>query len=199
MPSCRYIESEALGRVIGLLLLFDLWFWYTGKLRSLFYILKGQYFTSSLSVFSPFSLPSFSLPSTKLWPGLIRLYLKFIRSTSMAPQSSALAWRIPWMEEPGRLQSMGSPVGHNWATSLSLLTFVHWRRQWQPTPVFLPGVSQGWGAWWAAVYGVAQSRTQLKRLSSSSSHRSTLEVTSLASFLYDALADSVLSSILKNI
>ncbi|XP_027414650.1 dual specificity protein phosphatase 15 isoform X2 [Bos indicus x Bos taurus] len=36
-------------------------------------------------------------------------------------------------------------------------------------PVFLPGESQGWGAWWAAVYGVAQSRTRLKRLSSSSS------------------------------
>ena len=48
-------------------------------------------------------------------------------------------------------------------------TFMHWRRKWQPTPVFLPGESQGWRAWWAAVYGVAQSRTQLKWLSSSSS------------------------------
>ena len=46
---------------------------------------------------------------------------------------------------------------------------MHWRRKWQPTPVFLPGESQGRGAWWAAVYGVAQSRTRLKRLSSSSS------------------------------
>ena len=74
------------------------------------------------------------------------------------------------MEEPGRLQSMGSlRVGHNWATSLSLFTFMHWRRKWQPTPVVLPGESQGRGAWWAAVYGVAQSRTWLKRLSSSSS------------------------------
>ena len=45
---------------------------------------------------------------------------------------------------------------------------MHWRRKWQPTPVFLPGESQGRGAWWAAVYGVAQSRTRLKRLSSSS-------------------------------
>ena len=44
---------------------------------------------------------------------------------------------------------------------------MHWRRKWQPTPVFLPGESQGRGAWWAAVYGVAQSRTRLKRLSSS--------------------------------
>ena len=48
---------------------------------------------------------------------------------------------------------------------------MHWRRKWQPTPVFLPGESQGREAWWAAVYGVAQSRTQLKRLSSSSSSR----------------------------
>ena len=76
----------------------------------------------------------------------------------------------PWTEEPGRLQSMGLlRVGHDWATSLSLFSFMHWRRKWQPTPVFLPGESQGWGAWWAAVYGVAQSRTRLKRLSSSSS------------------------------
>ena len=136
----------------------------------------------------------------------------------MAPHSSTLAWEIPWMEEPGRLQSMGSlRVGHDWATSLSLFPFMHWRRKWQPTPVFLPGESQGWGslvgcrlcghtesdttewlhfhfslscigkgngnplqcsclenprdggAWWATVYGVAQSRTRLKRLSSSSS------------------------------
>ena len=63
---------------------------------------------------------------------------------AMAPHSSTLAWRIPWMEEPGRLQSMGSlRVGHDWATSLSLFTLMHWRRKWQPTLVFLPGESQG--------------------------------------------------------
>ena len=65
----------------------------------------------------------------------------------MAPHSSTLAWKIPWMEEPGRLQSMGSiRVRHNWATSLSLFTFMHWRRKWQPTPAFLPGESQGPGS-----------------------------------------------------
>ena len=64
----------------------------------------------------------------------------------MATHSSTLAWKIPWMEEPGRLQSMGSlRVGHDRVTSLSLFTFLHWRRKWQPTPVFLPGESQGWG------------------------------------------------------
>ena len=63
----------------------------------------------------------------------------------MAPHSSILAWKIPWTEEPGRLQSMGSlRVRHGPATSLSLFTFLHWRRKWQPTPVFLPGESQGW-------------------------------------------------------
>ena len=61
--------------------------------------------------------------------------------------SGTLAWKIPWTEEPGRLQSMGSlRVGLNWATSLSHFTFMHWRRKWQPTPVFLPGESQRWGS-----------------------------------------------------
>ena len=62
----------------------------------------------------------------------------------MASHSSTLAQKIPWMEEPGRLQTMGSQrVGQDRATSLSLFTFTQWRRQWQPTPVFLPGESQG--------------------------------------------------------
>ena len=88
----------------------------------------------------------------------------------MAPHSSTLAWRIPWTEEPGGLQSMGSlRVGHNWATSVSFFTFMHWRGKWQPTqPSCLENPRDG-GAWWAAVYGVAQSRTWLKWLSSSSS------------------------------
>ena len=66
---------------------------------------------------------------------------------AMAPHSSTLAWKIPRMEEPGRLQSVRlRRVGHDWATSLSLFTFMHWRRKWQPTPVFLPGESQGRGS-----------------------------------------------------
>ena len=65
----------------------------------------------------------------------------------MAPHSSTLAWKIPWTEKPDRLQSMRPlRVGHDWATSLSLFAFMHWRRKWQPTPVFLPGESQGWGS-----------------------------------------------------
>ena len=70
--------------------------------------------------------------------------LGFNLEKAMATHSSTLAWKIPWMEEPGGLQSMGSlRVGHDWVTSLSLFTFMHWRRKWQPTPVFLPGESQG--------------------------------------------------------
>ena len=89
---------------------------------------------------------------------------------AMAPHSSTLAWKIPWMEEPGRLQSMGwLGVGHDGATSFSLFTFMHWRRKWQPTLVFLLGESQGRGSLVAAVCGITQSRTRLKWLSSSSS------------------------------
>ena len=75
------------------------------------------------------------------------IYRHTLLEKAMAPHSSALAWKIPWTEEPGRLQSMGSlRVGHDWTTSLSLFTFLHWRQKWQPTPVFLPGVSQGRGS-----------------------------------------------------
>ena len=66
-----------------------------------------------------------------------------VTEKAMALHSNTLARKIPWAEEPGRLQSMGSwRVGHNWVASLSRFTFLHWRRKWQPTPVFLPGESQ---------------------------------------------------------
>ena len=77
---------------------------------------------------------------------LIQPYGRWLEK-AMAPQSGTLAWKIPWMKEPGRLQSIGwLRVGHDWATSLSLFTFMHWRRKWQPTQVFLPGESQGRGS-----------------------------------------------------
>ena len=64
---------------------------------------------------------------------------------AIAPHFSTLAWKIPWMEKPGRLYSMGSlRVRYDWATSLSLFTLMHWRRRWHPTPVLLPGKSHGW-------------------------------------------------------
>ena len=63
---------------------------------------------------------------------------------AMAPHSSTLAWKIAWAEEPGRLQSMGSlRVRHNRATSLSLFTFMYWRRKQLSTAVFSSGKSHG--------------------------------------------------------
>ena len=91
------------------------------------------------------------------------------KEMAVAPHSSTLGWKIPWTEEPGRLQSMGLlRVGHDWATSLSLFTSIHWRRKWQPTPVLLPGESYGRGSLvGCCLWG--HNRTWLKRLSSSSS------------------------------
>ena len=99
---------------------------------------------------SPSASGSYSLhvPSQDVLPGAshrFRLVLKCLQS--MALHSSTLAWKIPWTEEPGRLQSMGSQRDiHYCATSLPLFTFMHWRRKWLPTPVFLPGESQGRGS-----------------------------------------------------
>ena len=130
--------------------------------------------------------------------------------------SSTLAWNIPCLEEPGRLQSLGLlRAGYNWVTSLSLFTFMEkemaahssilaWKIPWTEEPGGLWSMGslrvgrterlhfhfplsciregngnplqcsclenpRDRGAWWAAVYGVAQSRTRLKRLSSSRS------------------------------
>ena len=89
---------------------------------------------------------------------------------AMAPYSSTLAWRIPWTKEPGRLQSMGSlRVRHNWATSLSCIG----EANGNPLQCSCLENPRDGGAWWAAVYGVAQSRTRLKWLSSSNSRKET--------------------------
>ena len=86
----------------------------------------------------------------------------------MVPHSSTLAWKIPWMEKPRRPQSMGSlSVGHDWATSLSLSCIGEGNGN--PLQYSCLENPRDGGAWWTAVYGVAQSRTWLKWLSSSSS------------------------------
>ena len=92
------------------------------------------FFLALKSSVSIFLKSIFSMPVSKhVWP-----------TDGVSLCSSTLAWKIPWMEEPGRLQSLGSlRVGHDWVGSLSLFTFTNWRRKWQPTPVFLPGESQG--------------------------------------------------------
>ena len=104
-------------------------------------LLAGHLFEISLSL-NGLHLRNTVTMSELHWPSVALLSEKVI-----APHSSTLAWKIPRMEEPGRLQSMGLlGVGHDWATSLSPFTFMHWRRKWQPTPVFLPGESQGRGS-----------------------------------------------------
>ena len=98
-----------------------------------------------------------------MWLNFIYNYLSSFFEKAMAPHSSTLAWKIPWTEKPGKRQSMGSlRVRHDLATSLSLFTFMHWRRKWQPTQCSCLENPRDGGAWWAAVYGVAQSRTRLK-------------------------------------
>ena len=106
----------------------------------------------------------------KVLPAFICIFLcrsKDTEEKAMAPHSSTLAWKIPRTEERGRLQSMGLlRVGHDWATSLSLSCI----GEGNGNPLHcscLENPRDG-GAWWAATSGVAQSQTQLKRLSSSS-------------------------------
>ena len=87
----------------------------------------------------------------------------------MATHSSTLAWKILWTEEPGGLQSMGSlRVGHNGATSLSFFLSCIGEGNGNPLQCSCLVNPRDGGAWWAAVYGTAQSRTRLKGLSSSS-------------------------------
>ena len=97
------------------------------------------------------------------------IYIQLHWEKAMAPHSSTFAWKIPWTEEPAGLQSMGSHrIGHNWATSLSFSLSCIGEGNGNPLPCSCLENPRDGEAWWAAVYGVAQSRTQLKWLSSSS-------------------------------
>ena len=97
--------------------------------------------------------------------------LNWTLEKAMATHSSTLAWKIPWVEEPGRLQSMGSlRVRHDWVTSLSLFFSCIGEGNGNPLQCSCLENPRDQGAWWAAVYGVSQSRTRLKWLSSSSSN-----------------------------
>ena len=85
-----------------------------------------------------------------------------IEEKAMAPHSSTLAWKLPWTEELGRLQSMGSlRVGHDSVTSLSLSCIGEGNGN--PLQCSCLENPRDGGAWWAAVYQVAQSRTRLKQ------------------------------------
>ena len=89
---------------------------------------------------------------------------------AMAPHSSALAWKIPWTEEPGGLQSTGSEESDTterlpFHFSLSCIG----EGNGNPPQCSCLETPRDGGAWWAAVYGVTRSQTRLKRRSSSRS------------------------------
>ena len=101
------------------------------------------------------------------WIWLRSVYLS---EKAMAPHSSTRAWKIPWTEEPGGWQSMGSlRVGHDWATHSHFSLSCIWEGNGNSLQCSCLENPRDGGAWWAAVHGVAQSRTRLKWLSSSSS------------------------------
>ena len=123
---------------------------------------------------SPPFHPSRSSKHSRLgFPCYTAVAASYLFTKAMAPHSSTLAWKIPWMEEPGRLQSTGSlRVGHDWATSLSRTG----EGNGNPLQCSCQENPRDGGAWWAAVCGIAQSRTRLKWLSSSSSSSSSNKI-----------------------
>ena len=111
-------------------------------------------------------------------------HLKHYTEKAMAPHSSTLAWKIPWAEEPGRLQSMGSLQSDtteqlHFHFSLSCIG----EGNGNPLQCSCLENPRDGGAWWAAVSGVAQSRTRLKRLSSSSISSSSKALQTNSSFI----------------
>ena len=121
-----------------------------------------------------------------VWETWIRsLGLKDFLREEMATSSSILSWRIPWTEEPDRLQSMGSlRVGHDERLHFHFSLACIGERNGNPLQCSCVENPRDRRAWWAAVYGVAQSRIRLKRLSSS---RSLLNISYIFSILVSSL------------
>ena len=111
----------------------------------LYFLQKLYNYTLFVKIYDPFKF-IFKWYEAGINDYIFYILLVNCSEKAMTTHSSTLVWKIPWMEEPGRLQSMGSQrVGLDWATSLSLFTFMHCRRKWQAIPVSLPGESQGRG------------------------------------------------------
>ena len=122
--------------------------------------------------FCSISLICLSFANTKCFLDFCKFIIRFLnylyvlQKRQWHPIPVLLPGKIPWVEEPGRLQSMGSlRVRHDWATSLPLFTFMHWRKEWQPLQCSCLENPRDARAWWVSSYRVAQSRTRLKRLS----------------------------------
>ena len=97
--------------------------------------------------------------------------LRYVAEKAMATHSSTLALKIPWTEGPGTLQSMGLlRVRHDWVTSVSLSLSCIGEGKGNPLQYSCLENPRDGGAWWAAIYGVAQSQTRLKQFSSNSKY-----------------------------
>ena len=125
---------------------------------------------SSLSILFHWAICLFLCPYHNLSCCCFVVSLWILLEKAMAPHSSTLAWKIPWMEEPGGLQSLGSlRVGYDWATSFHFSLSCIGEGNGNPLQYSCLENPRDEGAWWAAIYGVTQRWTRLKRLGSSSS------------------------------
>ena len=135
--------------------------WFVRGLNLMWIIAWNQLYVANILLYLCFIFLIYLLFSIAFW---------WTMEKAMAPYSSTLAWKIPWMEEPGRLQSMGSlesDTTERLHFHFSLLRIGE--RNGNPLQCSCLENPRDGGAWLAAVYGVAQSRTRLKWLSSSSS------------------------------
>ena len=125
---------------------------------------------SSLSILFHWAICLFLCPYHNLSCCCFVVSLWILLEKAMAPHSSTLAWKIPWMEEPGGLLSLGSlRVGYDWATSFHFSLSCIGEGNGNPLQYSCLENPRDEGAWWAAIYGVTQRWTRLKRLGSSSS------------------------------
>ena len=156
--NCPHWSLNEVFQCMGKMCLFVLFKGVKGK------VTQRHYFTSIKS-----SRRKHRWKQLGLWR--LRVYvtlMDIVVEKAMAPHSSTLAWKILWMEEPDRLQSMGlRRVKHNWATSLSFSLSCIGEGNGNPLQCSCLENPRDSRDWWAAVYGVTQSQTRLKRLSSS--------------------------------
>ena len=156
------------------------------------YLIKIQYYFHSLNLIIELEKPKlnykecpvFSKTMNGMNTKLFLAKIKLIRCDNGEGNGTPLQYSClenPWTEEPGRLQSMGSlRVRHDWATSLSLFTCMHWRRKWQPTPVFvlawrIPGMAEPGGLPSMGLHRVRHDWSDLAAAAAATMHNSGLD------------------------